>query len=249
MATILQKDEHVSFTQVGAEVSCVFIGDVSKTGVYTITNTVSGKQYVGSAASSFRSRWLTHIGQLRKGKHQNTRLQRAFNKYGESNFVFEVCVECSPEMCIEQEQLVLASRLRIGRELCYNICINAGSTRGTKASAETRMKLSLAFKGRKQSKEWVEKRTSGYRGRPLTAETRAKLSAANRGQKLTPEAIAKRTISRQGYVMSEATKAKIGEANRGRGKGLPGRKHSPETKEKLSRIRTNSVASSTQEQG
>src|SRR3970040_1255088 len=55
-------------------------------GVYKILNVMNGKVYVGSAAN-FKSRWKFHLGQLRYGNHHSITLQRAYNKYGERNFM------------------------------------------------------------------------------------------------------------------------------------------------------------------
>ena len=65
-------------------------------GVYTITNLIDGKIYVGKA-KNVRMREQGHFSALRKNKHVNKHLQSAFNKYGEENFVFELLEEHSEE--------------------------------------------------------------------------------------------------------------------------------------------------------
>lgn len=60
-----------------------------KGGIYQIRNVVNGKVYVGSSVNLVKRRH-THFNELRKGIHTNGYLQRAFNKYGETNFVFEI---------------------------------------------------------------------------------------------------------------------------------------------------------------
>lgn len=64
--------------------------DLLKCGVYTITNAINGKMYVGSTASSFLERWRSHAKSLKKGNHHSSKLQRAVNKYGILNFKFEI---------------------------------------------------------------------------------------------------------------------------------------------------------------
>jgi group I intron endonuclease len=59
-------------------------------GVYKITNTVNGKVYIGSTTIDIETRWGVHRSALRTGKHYNKHLQRAWNRYGESAFTFEV---------------------------------------------------------------------------------------------------------------------------------------------------------------
>lgn len=74
-----------------------------KSGIYSISNTVNGKLYVGST-NNISVRWNKHRALLRHNKHQNTHLQSAWNKYGEESFEFSIIEECSIESLIEREQ-------------------------------------------------------------------------------------------------------------------------------------------------
>lgn len=71
--------------------------------VYEIKNLVNGKTYIGSSSNYVR-RSRTHKTALRSGKHQNSHLQRAWLKYGESSFTFTVLILCSSEMMRFYEQ-------------------------------------------------------------------------------------------------------------------------------------------------
>lgn len=73
-------------------------------GIYKIVNIKNGKFYVGST-SNFHKRKLMHFNQLRKNKHHSIYLQRAFDKYGESNFEFIIIEEC--DNTFEREQEIL----------------------------------------------------------------------------------------------------------------------------------------------
>lgn len=59
-------------------------------GIYTITNRVNGKVYIGESLDIYRRWHKEHIPKLRKKQHYNKELQNDFNKYGEENFSFEV---------------------------------------------------------------------------------------------------------------------------------------------------------------
>lgn len=75
--------------------------------VYTITNVVNGKKYIGSTTNPSR-RWDTHQRSLNNGSHHSVYLQRAVDKHGLENFIFEVVSESENYKIIEEE-LIAAS--------------------------------------------------------------------------------------------------------------------------------------------
>lgn len=70
-------------------------------------------------------------------------------------------------------------------------------------SDETKLKISKAHKGRIQSKEWVEKRTSHFKGIPLTEETKLKLSETMKGRIPSEETRLKLSTSQKNRVYTE----------------------------------------------
>lgn len=62
-------------------------------GVYSITNILNNKKYIGKSDNIY-VRWDEHRKDLNKGVHYNKHLQRAWNKYGEENFIFEIIEKC-----------------------------------------------------------------------------------------------------------------------------------------------------------
>ncbi len=72
-------------------------------GVYSITNNVNGKMYIGSAVDMYR-RFLTHRSCLVNNSHANTHLQRSFNKHGASSFEFNVMIFCEEHLVLNHEQ-------------------------------------------------------------------------------------------------------------------------------------------------
>jgi group I intron endonuclease len=112
-------------------------------GIYAIVNLVNGKRYYG-CASYLRKRRNVHWSLLRRGKHGNEHLQRAFNKYGEQNFEFTVIELVPVEKLLKTEQRYLDQN-----NGGYNIAIVAGaSNRGRKHSAEHVANMKAALKGR-----------------------------------------------------------------------------------------------------
>jgi group I intron endonuclease len=75
-------------------------------GIYRIKNLINEKCYYGSS-KDIEKRWKKHKNELRKNKHINVILQRAWNKYTEENFVFEIIEECEQNILFEIEQKYL----------------------------------------------------------------------------------------------------------------------------------------------
>ena len=131
-----------------------------RSGVYSITNEVNGKFYIGSSAD-VDQRWASHRHSFRHPPLYNSRLQSAVGKYGIENFTFAMVEECEPirAVLLEREQHHLDTL-----KPQYNILPTAGSN--------------LGFK---QPPSFYEKRCGlepWNKGVPLSDEQRAILEAA-----------------------------------------------------------------------
>lgn len=197
-------------------------------GIYRIVCTVTGKPYIGSAIN-LRKRRIKHFHLLRNSTHHSITLQRAFDKYGEDAFIFEVIEFILPPFLLEREQYWLDLLLPFG-ESGYNIDRVAGSRLGHTPSAETREKLRVFNTGRKQSEETIRKLTESSTGRthsPETkeairqirlgtkrsAETCERLRVVHTGLKQSPETIEKRRTAMFGREVSEESRAKSSASN------------------------------------
>jgi len=67
---------------------------MKKTGIYKITNVITGKVYIGST-TNFKNRWSSHICRLKNNTHHSIKLQNSVNKHNIENFKFEVLEECA----------------------------------------------------------------------------------------------------------------------------------------------------------
>lgn len=115
-------------------------------GIYTITNIVNGKMYVGQSVDIF-GRWIDHKSELRKDNHVNSYLQKTWNKYGEEKFLFEVLEECEEQFLYTIEHY-WATILNVHNpKYGYNIMPTHpyGNPRHTE---ETRKKISRGNKGK-----------------------------------------------------------------------------------------------------
>ncbi len=77
-------------------------------GIYTITNTKTGKIYVGQS-SNIENRWSMHKNQLNGRSHSNYKLLKDWCKYGPDTFVFEVVEEVFVEDINEKEEFWIDS--------------------------------------------------------------------------------------------------------------------------------------------
>lgn len=89
--------------------------ELQKFGIYSITNIINNKKYIGSTAKSFNSRWKKHITNLKNGGHASHHLQNSWNKYGENNFEFKI-----EEVVDSLENLLNLERDYIAKYDSYN---------------------------------------------------------------------------------------------------------------------------------
>lgn len=115
-------------------------------GVYTITNLIDNKIYVGKA-KNIRMRNQSHFCSLRKNKHGNQHLQSAYNKYGEKNFVFEILEEHFEEFMASFECYWVNMLNTMNDKYGYNIR-HVNHENSGKLSKESSEKLSNSLKER-----------------------------------------------------------------------------------------------------
>jgi len=120
--------------------------NTNKSGIYMWKNTINDKQYIGSAIdlSNRLSFYFSAKAMENSLKNSQSYIYNAILKYGHSNFSLNIIEYCSPEKCIERENLYLSSE---NHE--YNILETAGSLLGYKHSDKTKQILSDAKKGEK----------------------------------------------------------------------------------------------------
>lgn len=84
--------------------------------IYFITNKINSKQYIGQT-QDIRERKYQHLYDLRRGVHHSTKLQRAYNKYGEEAFIFTYNIV---EIKDEKELYLLEQKIIADYDTYYN---------------------------------------------------------------------------------------------------------------------------------
>lgn len=127
----------------------------SISGIYKITNLISNKLYVG-CASNIRTRINDHLYNLRKEKHKNIYLQKAWIKYGEKSFAFEMIEKCNITDLHTKEHYWVNELNCLDRSIGYNLKPTDPNSHSIH-SEETKEKLRLANKGKKPSAFCIQK--------------------------------------------------------------------------------------------
>lgn len=189
--------------------------DGDQAGIYRITITrgdLDAWVYIGQA-SVLRKRRDKHLGALRKGQHVNKRMQRAFSKYGETSFRFDVLLVCARDKSVldTQERLHLANEIqRAAERTVLNICLECpGSKLGVAMSDETKRKIGDGNRGKIRSAEHRKAVADATRNRAVSQETRNKRAASLMGNK-----------NSVGVSPSIETREKIGAFFRGKKKPI-----------------------------
>ena len=145
------------------------IEDLAKTGIYSIKQKSTGRKYIGSTSESFYQRWRRHLSEFKKGNHHNQFLQRAWDKYGSDDFVFEI-IEFHAVLSTTDNLSLLDLEQSYLNKLTpeFNISPSAHSRKGVKVSDETRARIKEARKCQIM--------------KPVTEETKKRISESNKGK-------------------------------------------------------------------
>lgn len=89
-------------------------------GVYKITCKVNNRFYIG-ASINIENRWREHRRDANNQKHHSIIFQRAWNKYGEDAFSFDVMELCDEEQYLKREQYYLDLLKPYQKEIGFNV--------------------------------------------------------------------------------------------------------------------------------
>jgi group I intron endonuclease len=158
--------------------------------IYAIRNRKNAHAYIGSTVN-YKSRWHTHRSQLRRGVHHSFVLQKAWDKYGEAAFDFELLLVCPKELRAMYEARLMPLQT-------YNI-MRTPKESGVRG-------------GWKHSDVFKAKMSALHKGKTLSEDHRAKLSAAA-SDRVYDEAFKQKARSRQiGVSPSVETRQRLSHA-------------------------------------
>ena len=196
--------------------------------IYIILNKINNKYQPGSTIQPLNKRWDEHKKFLRRNKHWNHHLQRAWNKYGDNTFEFHIVEliyreenesrdDFSNRLRKEYEQKYL-DWANSHPDTNYNIAkdaIRPISWQGRRHTEESRKKMSEYHKGRRMGKE------NSFYGKHHTEESKQKNRDAHMGKKMSKEFCKKMSNKVKGENhhfygkhLSEEMKSKIRETHK-----------------------------------
>jgi group I intron endonuclease len=149
--------------------------------IYKITNTVTGKVYIGQTIQPLRKRWHGH-----KGARRTCPLTSSIKKHGISNFTIEPLCSVLDKSYLDDLEIYFIKLYDCVIPNGYNVS-SGGSigrsraglepwNKGIEATDEIKHKLSIAHKGQKA---W-------NKGISPSKKTRLKISQSKKGQRCSP---------------------------------------------------------------
>ena len=161
-----------TYSNAEADKKKIFSENKKKSGIYSWTNLINGKKYIGSAIDLKKrlEKYYSTTYMEDALKRSNSHIYRALLKNGYSNFSLIILEYCEPEKCIEREDYYFSC---FPHE--YNILEKAGSWLGHKHSDETKTIMSDAKKG-------ITGENHPRFGKNHTEETKRIMSEAKKGK-------------------------------------------------------------------
>ncbi len=186
-------------------------------GIYALVHLETGRCYVGSTVN-LKGRISTHRAELRGNKHDNSYLQRAWNKYGEEAFSFMLLELCQRDDLMKRESVWMMRTQCCDKRVGFNL--DKIAIRKMHCE-ETKKKIGDAHRGRKRPPEVGRKISERWAARtePVarrTPEQKERHRIASTGRKFSQESRDKMSRSRMGRIITPEWRAKIAATSKGR---------------------------------
>jgi group I intron endonuclease len=156
-------------------------------GIYLITNTVTGKVYIGQAVN-IRRRWESHRHYLAAGTHRNCHLQRSWIKRGPEAFVFSIFRDLSHVPTTDRATALNEAEIEALRQFPENYNLMEAGLSAPIAGPETRAIWSAQRKIMWSDPAFREMRSAATKKLYTNPEWKARRDAAVVEGLNTPEA-------------------------------------------------------------
>lgn len=203
-------------------------------GIYALTHAATGRKYVGQSIDiNYRIRYHSYA-------YGGQKIAHSIRKHGFHEFSWEILELCAIEDLNAKEAYWIKQFCCISPN---GFNLTTGGQQAQRISEETRLRMSQASTGRKQTDFTKQRLKEINCGRSLTQEHREKLSKSHIGHKPTAQTIELRRLKNTGRTHSDEAKLKMRKP-----RSIPrsaehcakisasntGRKHTAETKAKMS---------------
>ena len=122
--------------------------------IYCFHCILTGKKYIGRTINE-RQRINHHLLNYKYEYKSKNKFYSSLKKYGVENFIYGVIEECDISLLNERECYYINLYDTIDNGLNTT---SGGESGGNKHNIETREKMSLSRKGKKQTENWIENR-------------------------------------------------------------------------------------------
>jgi len=134
-----------------------------ESGIYKIVNITNNKFYIGSS-KNLKKRWCQHKSDLNRNAHHSLILQRAWSKYGENSFEFNIIEICEESKLFEKEQKyidTLKPKYNVGLQACGGDNLTNNPNR---EEIIKRIVIGLYFRNQNMTDGEKEKRSNNLKG-------------------------------------------------------------------------------------
>jgi group I intron endonuclease len=167
--------------------------------IYTITNKVSGKVYVGQAVD-YEDRWGRHKRELRGNYHNNQHLQNSYNKHGAEAFEYKV-IDAVPIETLDEAEIAYIAQYDSFKN-GYNGTLGGDGIRGFTHTEEAIHTMQVKSRARWCDDSYIKKQKEGYSEEVRTIMSDKKVGEKHPRAKLTNAvriAIYKDTVNTDSY--------------------------------------------------